>query len=142
MLASHVIQTLGELKAMVQLTFGDASRSEEPIFIDARFDKAKLLDALPDGAEPDTKVTIKPEYIVQFYEGALDPRLGMFKDALFHEPSMPKGNIPVAVRLADLLTPHPPVFPKPASSFDAEKLPKPTEDVGRVKNDIKEFGYG
>lgn len=110
--------------------------------MDARTDKAVLLNDLPEGAEPDVKITINPDYIIQFSEGNLDTRLGMFKDAIFHEPSMPKGNIPKAVRFADLLTPHPPHPLKTADSFDPDKLPKPTEDLDQVKKDIKDFGYG
>lgn len=87
-------------------------------------------------------MTIKPEYIIQFYEGALDPRLGMFKDAIFHEPSMPKGDIPKAVRFADLLTPNPPVAPQGVSAFEVGDLPKPTEDIAQVKRDVKKWGYG
>lgn len=128
--------------ALVQLVFGDYSNSKAPVFVDARTDKAVLLDDLPEGAEPDVKITINPDCIVQFSEGNLDTRLGMFKDAIFHEPSMPKGDIPKAVRFADLLTPHPPDPLKTADFFDPDKLPKPTEDLDQVKKDIKDFGYG
>lgn len=134
-------QALGELDALIQLTFGDASQSKAPIFVDARHNGTKILDSTPETIEPDVKITIKPEYIVQFSEGAFDPRLGMFKDALFHEPSMPKGDIPKAVRFADLLTPEPPVAPRHASTFDSKDLPKPTEDILQAKDDIKKFGY-
>jgi hypothetical protein len=53
---------------------------------------------------------------------------------------MPSGRIPVAIKFADLLTPNPPVPPKPANIFN--RLPEPTEDIDQVKRDIKEFGYG
>lgn len=53
---------------------------------------------------------------------------------------MPKGNIPLAIKFADLITPNPPTPPKPASSFS--RLPQPTEDIDQVKRDVKEFGYG
>lgn len=53
---------------------------------------------------------------------------------------MPKGNVPLAIKFADLITPNPPTPPKKASTFS--RLPKPTEDIEQVKQDIKEFGYG
>ncbi|KAK8022690.1 hypothetical protein PG993_013457 [Apiospora rasikravindrae] len=80
---------MSELKALLTVNLGD----ERPlIVIDARSGDAKLLDETVD--EPDNKVTIKPEYIVQFYMGNLEPRYGLFKDAFFHEASMPQGRIP------------------------------------------------
>ncbi|KAK7743561.1 hypothetical protein SLS53_004096 [Cytospora paraplurivora] len=129
------LPVLGQLNGLVSLTFGDRA----PIYVDARSaGPAKLLETSSD--EPNTKVTIKPEYIAQFYEGKLEPRYGLFKDAFFHEASMPKGDIPLAIKFADLITPDPPTPPKPASNFT--RLPQPTEDIDQVKRDVKEFGYG
>lgn len=125
---------LGELKALLQISFGD----DPPFFIDARSGTASILASTSD--EPDTKLNIKPEYIAQFFDGKLEPRYGLFKDAFFNEASMPSGSIPVAIKFADLLTPHPPVPPKHADAF--ARLPQPTEDIEQVKRDIKEFGYG
>lgn len=125
---------LGELKALLSITFA----GKEPFFIDARSGIASIVNSTDN--EPDTKLNIKPEYIIQFYEGKLEPRYGLFKDAFFNEASMPSGRIPVAIKFADLLTPHPPVPPKAADTFD--RLPQPTEDIEQVKRDIKEFGYG
>lgn len=45
--------------------------------------------------------------IAQFYDGKLEPRYGLFKDAFFHPASMPKGSIPLGIKFADLLTPNP-----------------------------------
>ncbi|KAK6071122.1 hypothetical protein SCUP234_09825 [Seiridium cupressi] len=125
---------LGELKALLSTSFGDKA----PFFIDARSGKASILDSTKD--EPDTKLNIKPEYIAQFYDGKLEPRYGLFKDAFFNEASMPSGSVPVAIKFADLLTPHPPVPPRAADTFD--RLPQPTDDIEQVKRDVKEFGYG
>ncbi|KAF2995135.1 hypothetical protein E8E14_002215 [Neopestalotiopsis sp. 37M] len=125
---------LGELKALLQITFGD----KPPFWIDARSGTATILESCKD--EPDTKMTIKPEYISQFYENKLEPRYGLFKDAFFNEASMPQGKIPVAIKFADLLTPVPPVPPKHADQF--ARLPEATEDIEQVRRDIKEFGYG
>ncbi|ORY64913.1 uncharacterized protein BCR38DRAFT_431318 [Pseudomassariella vexata] len=130
------LPVLGQLKALLSLTFGDRT----PVFVDARSGEAKFLEDCSD--EPDTKVTIKPEYIVQFYEGKLEPRYGIFKDAFFHVASMPQGNIPVAIKFGDLLTPFPPCPPKKVTPVAFPRLPQPTEDIEQVKRDIQEFGYG
>ncbi|KAI7782931.1 hypothetical protein LA080_012805 [Diaporthe eres] len=136
--ANEIIQEklplLGELKALLQISFVD----NRTFFIDARSGTASILTSTND--EPDTKLNIKPEYITQFYDGKLEPRYGLFKDAFFNEASMPSGRIPVAIKFADLLTPSPPVPPKHADAF--ARLPQPTEDIEQVKRDIKEFGYG
>ncbi|KAK8070298.1 Phytanoyl-dioxygenase [Apiospora phragmitis] len=125
---------LKQINALLAVTFGD----RPTFFIDGRADEAKVLDSCQD--EPHCRLNIKPEYIIQFYEGKLEPRYGLFKDAFFNEASMPSGKIPVAIKFADLLTPHPPTPPKPASVFS--RLPEPTEDIEQVKRDIEEFGYG
>lgn len=136
--AKEIIQEklplLGELKALLSVSFGD----KPPFYVDARSGVASILESTTD--EPDTKLNIKPEYIAQFYEGKLEPRYGLFKDAFFNEASMPLGKIPVAIKFADLLTPDPPVPPQHADAFD--RLPEATEDIDQVKRDIKEFGYG
>ncbi|KAK6822026.1 Phytanoyl-dioxygenase [Apiospora arundinis] len=125
---------LNQINALLAVTFGD----RPTFFVDGRADEAKILDSCDD--EPDCRLNIKPEYIIQFYENKLEPRYGLFKDAFFNEASMPSGKIPVAIKFADLLTPHPPTPPKPASSFS--RLPEATEDIEQVKRDIEEFGYG
>ncbi|KAJ2969139.1 hypothetical protein NUW58_g10056 [Xylaria curta] len=115
---------LGELKALLRVSIG----GKPPFYIDARSGTAKLEDSTDD--EPDVGLNIKPEYIVQFYEGKLEPRYGLFKDAFFHEASMPSGRVPVAIKFADLLTPNPPIPPKHADQFD--RLPQPTEDIDQL----------
>ncbi|KXH69490.1 hypothetical protein CSAL01_07174 [Colletotrichum salicis] len=127
---------LAQLNALISLTFGDRAA----VFVDARSSEAKFFDSCSD--EPDTKVTIKPEYMSQFYEGKLEPQYGLFKDAFFHEASMPKGNVPVAIKFADLLTPNPSTPPKKVVPGAFARLPEPSEDIDQVKRDIKEFGYG
>ncbi|KAK1984196.1 hypothetical protein LZ30DRAFT_821202 [Colletotrichum cereale] len=102
--------------------------------------EAKLLDSCSD--EPDTKTAIKPEYISQFNEGKLEPRYGLFKDAFFHEASMPKGNISVAIKFADFLTSNSPTPPKNVTPGAFHRLPEPSKDIEKVKRDIKEFGFG
>lgn len=46
------------------------------IIIDAR-GEPKLLEKTDE--EPDTKVNTKSDYIIQFYNGALEPRYGYVK---------------------------------------------------------------
>lgn len=55
---------------------------------------------------------------------------------------MPKGNIPLGIKFADLLTPTPPTPPKKVVPGAFPRLPKPTSDIEQVKTDILEFGYG
>ncbi|KAI1080226.1 hypothetical protein F5B20DRAFT_589645 [Whalleya microplaca] len=126
---------MGQLKALLEVNLGD----DRPlVIIDGRSGEPKLLETTSE--EPDTQLTIKPEIIIQFYEGKLEPRYGLFKDAFFHEALMPKGKIPVAVKFADLLTPIVPEEPTPYSP--GMELPQPTEDIEQVKRDLKKFGYG
>ncbi|KAI1339870.1 hypothetical protein F5Y15DRAFT_415788 [Xylariaceae sp. FL0016] len=129
---------LSQLNALISVSLG----GQPPVFIDARSEgpSATLLEKTED--TPDAQLTIRPEYIALFYEGQLEPRYGLFKDAFFHETSMPKGNISVAIKFADLLTPNPPT---PVTKYTPEafpRLPEPTEDIEQVKRDIKEFGFG
>lgn len=64
------------------------------------------------------------------------------KEGFFDETTLPKGEIKVAVKFADMLTPNPPTNLTPISKLDAKQLPRPTEDVDQVRRDIKEWGYG
>lgn len=126
------LPTMHILKALLVVNLGRPT----DIVIDARGTPA-ILEKTDE--EPDCRLQIKPEYLLQFSEGKLEPRYGIFKDAFFHEASVPKGNIRVAIKFADLLCPVNPVPP----SFAADaKLPQPTEDLDQVKKDISEFGYG
>ncbi|KAK8076065.1 hypothetical protein PG994_003337 [Apiospora phragmitis] len=131
-------EKLSLMKGLDALLTVNLGEERPPIVIDARSGDAKLLDQVMD--EPDTKVTIKPEYITQFYEGKLEPCYGLFKDAFFHEASVPQGDIPVAIKFADLLTPDPPMPPRPYTP--GMRVPQPTEDIEQVKRDVQEFGYG
>lgn len=144
-----------QLRGLISLTFGD----RPAVFLDARSDEAKLLEQCSD--EPDTKLNVNPECkrlltemslgrcptktnadIIQFYRGELEPRYGLFKDAFFHSASMPQGNIPLAIKFADLLTPTPPTAPLKVTPETFPRLPQPTEDIDQVKRDVLEFGYG
>ncbi|OTA91058.1 hypothetical protein M434DRAFT_397540 [Hypoxylon sp. CO27-5] len=134
------LPVLSQLNALLSLTLG----TNLTLFIDARSpdSPAKLLGSHPDdGAEPDCQLALRPETIIQFYQGHLDPRYGLFKDEFLHDTAMSKKSIPLAIKFSDLLTPQgPPSLPKVPSTF--ERLPVPTEDIAQVKRDIKEFGYG
>jgi len=125
---------MGMLNGLLMVNLG-ANRPD--IFIDAR-GEPRLLEKTED--TPDTRLNIKPEYIIQFYEGKLEPRYGLFKDAYFHEASLPQGNLRIAIKFADLLCPVNPSNPKHYQP--GMRLPQPTEDLEQVKRDIREFGYG
>ncbi|OLN97843.1 hypothetical protein CCHL11_02572 [Colletotrichum chlorophyti] len=136
------LSVLGELKSLLQIAFGDAQYSKPPIFVDARQSEVRLLESLPDGIEPDVQTVIKPDYIVRFHQGTLDPRLGLFQDARSYPPSIPKGDVPNLIRFADLLNKTPTVFLENVNKFPAHELPKPTEDIEQIRQDITNFGYG
>ncbi|KAK6218480.1 hypothetical protein QIS74_06360 [Colletotrichum tabaci] len=133
---------LGELRALLKLTFGDATYSIPPIFVDARDHQTQLLDSVGADVKVDVEVTIKPAYIVRFHEGTLDPRMGLFMDARVYEPSVPKGDVPKLIRFADLLNKSPPSLLGKAQDLDPSALPQPTEDIEQIKNDLIEYGYG
>ncbi|RFU28414.1 hypothetical protein B7463_g7915, partial [Scytalidium lignicola] len=126
------LQSMGILKALLVVNLG----RDPSIIIDAR-NEPILLESTDE--EPDCRLNTKPEYLLQFSEGKLEPRYALFKDAFFHEASMPKGNLRVAIKFADLLCP---VNPSPPKAITGVKLPQPTEDIEQVKRDIAEFGYG
>ncbi|KAJ5763853.1 hypothetical protein N7533_002534 [Penicillium manginii] len=121
------------LNALLMINLG----KEEDILVDARQTPPVLL--LETTEEPDCRFQTKPEYLIQFSQGKLEPRYALFKDAFFHEASMPKGDICVAIKFGDLLCPISPVPPK---VLPVASLPTPTEDLDRVRADIAEFGYG
>ncbi|KAK8118116.1 uncharacterized protein PG998_006397 [Apiospora kogelbergensis] len=108
------LPVLSQINVLFTVTFGD----RPTFFVDGRSDEAKILDSC--NKEPECRLNIKPEYIIQFYENKPEPRYG---DAFFNEASKPSGKIPVAIR-----------------SFS--RLLKATEDINQVKRDIEEFGYG
>lgn len=126
----------------MKLTFGDATYSNPPIFVDARSHQTRLLDSVGADVKVDVEVTIKPAYIVRFHEGTLDPRMGLFMDARVYEPSVPKGDVPKLIRFADLLNKSPPSLLVKAQDLDPSTLPQPTEDIEKIKKDLIEYGYG
>ncbi|KAI9642122.1 hypothetical protein NHQ30_008923 [Ciborinia camelliae] len=112
--------------------------SKPDIIVDARGETPKLLDSTDE--KPDCSFKTKSIYIIEFYEGKLEARYGLFKDAFFHEVSLPQGDMKMAIKFGDLLTPNP---PSPVQKFTGtERLPQPTEDLEQVKADMREFGYG
>lgn len=56
----------------------DIGISDGLIYLDMRSEPCKLLNQF-DG-EANCSVKIKPLYVKRFYEGAMDPRYGLFKD--------------------------------------------------------------
>jgi acid stress-induced BolA-like protein IbaG/YrbA len=61
------------LKALLEIDLGG---SDGPLYLDAR-EEPKLIATA--GGEPDCQLKIKPEYVIQFAEGKLEPRYGLFK---------------------------------------------------------------
>jgi hypothetical protein len=61
------------LKALLEIDMGG---DDGPLYLDAR-EEPKLV-ATAEG-EPSCRLKIKPEYIIQFAEGKLEPRYGLFK---------------------------------------------------------------
>ncbi|KAK2613250.1 hypothetical protein N8I77_000174 [Diaporthe amygdali] len=119
---------LGDL---VELQLGDASwHNSLPIFIDSRAAEAKLLDSIPEGVEPGTKVTIMPEYVLDVIEGRQHPFSAFAKYGRY------------IGELSSCFAPMGRAVPATtADRLDPERLPKPTEDVRQIKRDILEWGY-
>lgn len=129
---------MGMLNGTLRLGLGE---NFPVLLIDARGPaEPRLVESLDGQEEADARVNTKAEYIIQFHEGKLEPRYGLFKDAFFHEASLPKGSLRIAIKFADLLCPVNPVPPKHYAP--GSRLPQPTEDLDQVKSDIREFGYG
>lgn len=61
------------LKALLEIDMGS---SDGPFYLDAR-EEPKLV-ATAEG-EPDCQLKIKPDYIVQFAQGNLEPRYGLLR---------------------------------------------------------------
>jgi len=61
------------LKALLEIDMGG---SDGPLYLDAR-SEPKLVSAAE--GEPDCQLKIKPEYVIQFAKGKLEPRYGLFK---------------------------------------------------------------
>jgi len=61
------------LKALLKIDLGG---DDGPLYLDAR-GEPKLVAAAE--GEPDCQLKIKPEYVIQFAEGKLEPRYGLFK---------------------------------------------------------------
>ncbi|KAJ9636129.1 hypothetical protein H2204_005401 [Knufia peltigerae] len=124
---------MASLRAVLSLDLGF---DDGPIYIDAR-EEPRIVHEID--CEPNCILKTKPDYIRQFVEGKLEPRYGLFKDGFFDETTLPKGEIKVAVKFADMLCPESPVHPEIPVG---RELPTPTEDLDRVLTDIREFGYG
>lgn len=133
------LSVLRNLDALIHITLIDG----ETYVLDAR-GKTASFERISEATDetPDATLCIKPQYIIDFCQGKLDPRYALFKDAFFHPAMMPQGDIGVATRFADLLTPNPPT---PIVKYDPDefpRLPQQTEEIEQIISDITEFGYG
>ena len=66
------LEKMTPLKALLEIDMG----GDGPLYLDAR-GKPKLVK-IAEG-KPDCQLRIRPEYIIQFAEGKLEPRYGLFK---------------------------------------------------------------
>lgn len=65
---------MAPLKALLEIDLGSGNG---PVYLDARNEEATLGESA--SGEPDCRLKIKPECIIQFSEGKLEPRYGLFK---------------------------------------------------------------
>ncbi|GJC92681.1 phytanoyl-dioxygenase [Colletotrichum higginsianum] len=134
------LQAFQEIKALIKVTFSERDRSSAAIWIDARSSPVKLLDSAPaDNAEPSFELSWPPEKFEDLRDGREDPQTAVMMSA---GSGGSKGNLPLAIRFADLITPDPTEPPQTADQLDLNELPKPTEDIDQVKRDLRKWGYG
>lgn len=135
--AIHLIEDrLPRMKVLNALLFIKLKDSETQFYIDTRHTPAILNSSLD---EPDCRILISSDIISALYKGDLEPRYALFKDGLLNEAALPTGNMRVICKFGDLMGPVNPEHPK---VVDISSLPQPTEDLDRVRSDLREFGYG
>jgi ectoine hydroxylase-related dioxygenase (phytanoyl-CoA dioxygenase family) len=132
----YIEQALPKMSSLKSLLEINLYQDAGPLFVDTRTEPC-IIESTQD--EPHCRVKIKPKYISQFAQGKMDPRYGLFKDGFFDHQTLPQGDIGVAVKFCDLLGPVNPTHPVVVKGT---KLPEPTTDLGQVRKDIEEFGYG
>ncbi|TDZ24918.1 Dioxygenase [Colletotrichum orbiculare MAFF 240422] len=133
------LQSFREINGLAKITFSEGSSSEPPIWIDARSSPVKLHDSAPAGDEPLFELAWGPERFEDLYNGREDAQALVFVMA---SKGRSKGDFSQAIRFADLITPDPTDAPQTKDELDPEELPKPTEDIDRVKSDLRKWGYG
>ncbi|CAN8102238.1 unnamed protein product [Discula destructiva] len=130
-----------ELNGLFKITFSHGEDSKPSLWIDARSSPVQLLDSGPAG-ETLFEVSWNPETFQKLHAGRdADPMHIVFTYAA---TGRSKGNLPAAIRFADLITPDPSKAPTTAKELKAAgaELPKPTEDINQIKDDICKWGYG
>jgi hypothetical protein len=133
------IPYMGQLNSLIAISL-DSSKPD--IFVDTRGTPRFLEDSTEKSA---CRVSLRPDVLIELVEGKVEPRFALFKDAIFDETKMPQGEIPVAIKFGDLLTPNNPTNPLKVSELnlsDSNKLPEPTEDLEQVRADMRKWGYG
>lgn len=128
-----MIQKFAELKNVVKLSLGIGPDYSSPaIFIDSTGVEVKLLDAAPDGVEPEFVANIMPEYVLDVIEGRMHAQHAFGKRAV---PPCPGA-------FAACFSPMGrPTLVTHADELDNAKFPKPTEDIEQVKSDLQRWGY-
>lgn len=136
----HVIQAIEErlprmkvLNALIHLTLKDTNID---FYIDTR-SEPKIIQSSKD--EPDCHMDISPKIMMALYRGDLEPRYALFKDGLLDEAALPTGNMRIICKFGDLMGPINPTHPV---SSEGMNLPQPTEDLDKIRSDLREFGYG
>ncbi|KAI0395264.1 PhyH-domain-containing protein [Xylariaceae sp. FL0594] len=137
--AYHIIEeklpVLSQLGHLVEVEL----KGKPPILIDGRnYGQSALLltDLSKNSEKTAAQLVIQPKHVILFARGGLEPRFALNVNIVSHD-----GDVAVAVKFLDLLTPDPPSPVKNYTVEDTSKLPQPTEDLDQVKRDIEEFGY-
>lgn len=109
------------------------------ILIEARSTPATMTELSEDEdvSNLDAHVFIIPKMVKRFVDGLMDARFALNWGHIY----MISGPTRVGVKLVDAMTPFNAVHPK-LSRLDLSTLPKPTESVTQVKEDMEKWGYG
>ncbi|KAF4880190.1 hypothetical protein CGCSCA1_v000914 [Colletotrichum siamense] len=118
------------LNMLVELSFGD--QPQHSIVIDARSKRANILERLPENTQADLATKISPEFVLDVMEGRINAQQAF---RLYAQPPCPGA---FASRFSAL---GPPASVVSRDELDLESLPKPTENIQQIKDDLKKWGY-
>ena len=121
-----------ELNGIIELTLGGPYKSGiltvSPICIDARAGhETKISDRLPEGGIADASFSIRPELIVQLFEGSIGIMDARFADVKTYPASYPQGNALKAARFLQLLAREVPYQLDPNKKWDVAELKQNTK---------------
>ncbi|KAJ3952089.1 hypothetical protein N0V92_011481 [Colletotrichum tropicale] len=118
------------LNMLVELSFGD--QPQHSIVIDSRSERANILERLPENTQADLATKISPEFVLDVMEGRINAQQAF---RLYAQPPYPGA---FASRFSALGPPAPVVS---RDELDLKSLPKPTENIQQIKDDLKQWGY-